>query len=134
MVGVIVVTHGKLASGLVDAACMIVGETDQLETIGLMETEDIEGLMARIQEAISKADSGEGILILVDLPGASPFNASARIAMQAETVRVVTGANLPMLAELLVMREGSSLDELVAKALEAGKAGVMTLSAILNRN
>lgn len=134
MVGVIVVTHGNLASGLVDAARMIVGETDQLETIGLMETEDIDGLMARIQEAISKVDSGEGTLILVDLPGASPFNASARIAMQAETVRVVTGVNLPMLAELLVMREGSSLDELVAKALEAGKAGVMTLSAILNRN
>lgn len=134
MVGVIIVTHGNLASGLVDAARMIVGETDQLETIGLMETEDIDGLMARIKEAISKVDSGEGTLILVDLPGASPFNASARIAMQAETVRVVTGVNLPMLAELLVMREGSSLDELAAKALEAGKAGVMTLSAILNRN
>ncbi len=134
MVGVIVVTHGNMASGLVDAARMIVGEIDQLETIGLMEKEDIEGLMARIQEAISKVDSGEGILILVDLPGASPFNASARIAMQAEAVRVVTGVNLPMLAELLVMRESSSLDELVAKALEAGKAGVMTLSAILNRN
>lgn len=133
MVGVLVVAHGEMASGLLDAARMIVGDQEALLALSLQEMEDVEGLMAKVEEAISQVDTGEGVLVLVDLPGASPFNASARIAMQREGIKVVTGVNLPMLAELLVMRDGSSLDELVDIAKEAGISGVRTLSEILKK-
>jgi len=122
-----------MASGLLDAARMIVGDQEALLALSLQEMEDVEGLMAKVEEAISQVDTGEGVLVLVDLPGASPFNASARIAMQREGIKVVTGVNLPMLAELLVMRDGSSLDELVDIAKEAGISGVRTLSEILKK-
>ena len=133
MVGVLVVAHGEMASGLLDAARMIVGDQEALLALSLQEMEDVEGLMAKVEGAISQVDTGEGVLVLVDLPGASPFNASARIAMQRDGIAVVTGVNLPMLAELLVMREGSSLEELVGIAKEAGISGVRTLSEILEK-
>jgi len=122
-----------MAAGLLDAARMIVGEQEALLALSLQEMEDVEGLMAKVEEAISQVDGGEGVLVLVDLPGASPFNASARIAMQREGIEVVTGVNLPMLAELLVRRGGSSLEELVDIAKEAGTSGVRTLSEILKK-
>jgi len=81
VVGIILVTHGEMATGLLDAARMIVGPKEGIETIQLREEDDVEGLMARIEAAIQKVDDGEGVLIMVDLPGASPFNASARLAM-----------------------------------------------------
>lgn len=133
MVGVLVVAHGEMASGLLDAARMIVGDQEALLALSLQEMEDVEGLMAKVEEAISQVDTGEGVLVLVDLPGASPFNASARIAMQREGIEVVTGVNLPMLAELLVMRDGSSLEGCVDIAKEAGISGVRTLSEILKK-
>jgi PTS system mannose-specific IIA component len=133
LVGVLVVAHGEMASGLLDAARMIVGDQEALLALSLQEMEDVEGLMDKVEQAISQIDTGEGVLVLVDLPGASPFNASARIAMQREGIEVVTGVNLPMLAELLVMRDGSSLEECVDIAKEAGISGVRTLSEILKK-
>jgi PTS system mannose-specific IIA component len=133
LVGVLVVAHGEMAAGLLDAARMIVGEQEALLALSLQEMEGVEGLMDKVEEAISQVDGGEGVLVMVDLPGASPFNASARIAMQREGIEVVTGVNLPMLAELLVLREGNSLEELVDIAKEAGTSGIRTLSEILNR-
>jgi len=133
LVGVLVVAHGEMASGLLDAARMIVGDQEALLDLSLQEMEDVEGLMDKVEQAISRIDTGEGVLVLVDLPGASPFNASARIAMQREGIEVVTGVNLPMLAELLVMRDGSSLEECVDIAKEAGISGVRTLSEILKK-
>lgn len=133
MVGIILVTHGVMADGLLDAARMIVGAKEGVETVQLREEDDVEGLMARIEIAIQNVDAGAGVLIMVDLPGASPFNASARLALQREELAVVTGVNLPMLAETLVQREGKSLEELTQIAREAGLSGVKTLSEILNR-
>jgi len=133
VVGIILVTHGEMATGLLDAARMIVGPKEGIETIQLREEDDVEGLMARIEAAIQKVDDGEGVLIMVDLPGASPFNASARLAMTREHVGLITGVNLPMLAETLVQRDGKSLEALTEIAREAGSSGVKTLSEILKR-
>jgi PTS system mannose-specific IIA component len=132
VVGIVIVTHGEMASGLIQAAEMIVGEQEQLQPVHLREADDVEGLMERVEQAITENESGDGVLIMVDLPGASPFNASARIAMQQEGLAIVTGVNLPMLAEALVQRNGSSLTDLVEISKQAGKQGVKDLSEILN--
>jgi len=134
LVGVVVVTHGKMAEGLIDAVQMIVGEQEQLESIGLFEMEAVEDLMGKIESALDRVKKEDGALLLVDLPGASPFNASARLGMGADDVDVVTGVNLPMLAELLVLREGKTLQELVALAKDSGITGIKSLADILNRS
>lgn len=123
-----------MAEGIVDAVQMIVGEQDQLETISLLEMEDVEGLVEKIESAIASVNDDQGVLILVDLPGASPFNASARLAMDGGSIKVVTGVNLPMLAEILVLRDGKDLNELVALAKDSGIKGIKTLSDILDRS
>jgi len=121
-----------MATGLIEAAEMIVGEQEALVPVHLQEMDDVEGLMERVTKAVSQVDSGQGALIMVDLPGASPFNASARIAMQQDNIGVVTGVNLPMLAETLVQRDGSSIQELINIAKNAGMIGIKDLSEILN--
>ncbi len=133
MVGIVLVSHGEMATGMVDAARMIVGELERLLTISLNEMDDVEGLMERVAAAVEEVDNGDGVLLLVDAFGASPFNACARLAMQRKNLEVITGMNLPMLLELAVQRDGQTLEGLVQIALEAGKSSIRTLSETLNK-
>ena len=132
MIGLVLVSHGKMTEGMLDAMQMIVGEQEAVRGIGLFETESVEDLMAKIQQAVAETDSGEGVLILVDLFGASPFNASARLALSSpgKLLEVVTGLNLPMLVELVAQREGLSLNEAVDLVLKVGTEGIRQLSQI----
>lgn len=130
MIGLVLVSHGSLAEGLLDAAQLINGELQQARAVGLQETEDIDGLVERVAQAADEVDAGEGVLILVDLFGASPFNASARVKLGAtgRALEVVTGMNLPMLVELDVQRDGLSLPEAVEMALQIGKDGITQMN------
>ncbi|MDY6868717.1 MAG: PTS sugar transporter subunit IIA, partial [Chloroflexota bacterium] len=111
MIGIVLISHGNLAEGLLDAAKMITGEPENIACIGLQPADDIDQLVERIQEAVNQVDDQDGVLLLVDLFGASPFNASGRLVLaQKDRLRLVTGMNLPMLVELLVAREGLDLD------------------------
>lgn len=133
LVGIVVVCHGEMGDGLLDAARMIVGKQDGIVAVNLREEDSVESLMDRIAAAIEEVDSGDGILILVDVFGASPFNASARLAVQRDQIEVISGVSLPMLLELAVQREGQSLAELVEVAREAGVSGIRTLSETLGK-
>ena len=132
MVGIVIVCHGDMADGLVDAARMIVGEQAGIVTVSLRETDAVGGLMERVSAAVKEVDTGEGALALVDLFGASPYNASARLAVQGDgKMEVITGVSLPMLLEVMVQRDGKSFEQLVDTALDAGASGVRTLSQTL---
>jgi mannose PTS system EIIA component len=129
MIGIVLISHGRFAEGLLDAAEMIVGEMENVVCIGLEPMDDIDLLVERIQEAVNAVDIGDGALLMVDLFGASPFNASGRLALaQQDRLELITGMNLPMLVELLVQREGLSLKQASQIALDAGKSGVSRLS------
>jgi PTS system mannose-specific IIA component len=133
MVGIVLVSHGEMAAGMLDAARMIVGEQDQILPISLNEEDDVEGLMGRIANAIKEIDTGEGILVLVDVFGASPFNASARLAMGEAKIEVITGMNLPMLLELAIQRGNQGFEALVQIALTAGISSIRTLSDTIKK-
>ncbi len=133
MVGIVIVTHGAMTDGMLDAAGMIVGPMDGVAGVALMESDDVESLMERVEAAVNNVDHGDGVLILVDLFGASPFNASARLAMTREGIEVLTGVSLPMLLELVVQRDDQTLQELVEIAREAGTTGIRTLSETLGK-
>ena len=104
------------------------GSCDQMHTVSLCAGEDFESFRAKVMEAIRQLDSGDGVLVFVDLYGASPFNASvyaaARMAQEGISVRVLAGMNLAMLLETAAMRASSSLQELVAIAGAAGRDGI----------
>ena len=131
MVGLVLVSHGTMAEGMIDAARMIVGDMEAIVPVSLREMDSVEDLMGRIEAAVDKVNKGEGALILVDVFGASPFNASARLAMNRNDVEVISGMNLPMLLELAVGRDGLDLKEAAQVALEAGSTSMRTLSQTL---
>ena len=129
MIGIVLISHGNFARGLLNAAEMIAGEAEQIACIGLQPKDDIDQLVVRIQEAVNQVDDPDGVLLMVDLFGASPFNASGRLVLaQQDHLELVTGMNLPMLVELLVAREGLDLNSASQMALDAGISGVSRLS------
>lgn len=130
MIGIVVATHGKFSEGIVDAAEVIVGAADNIETLQLNQGDDIEALNTEMVEAIKKVDQGDGVIVFTDLAGASPYNQAA-IAIHSlpEEVKkkmyVFSGVNLPMLIEAINHRMiGSVLDEVVADIAESAKNGI----------
>ena len=132
MIGILIVTHGKLAEGFVDSASMIMGKQEQLEHIGLFPDSDLESFANIVKDGMLKVDGGDGILVFVDMFGASPCNFAAAnitdLIAEGKRVRIVTGLNLAMLIECLSMRTFiDSLDEVYIKTLTAGKDGIREL-------
>ncbi len=134
MVNLLVITHGDFADGLVDAMQLIIGPQEGIQTLSLKETDAIDLLGERVQTAVQELDQGEGVLVLVDLLGASPFNISARLSMENKNVDVVTGVNLPMLLETAMQRQEMSLREVAAVAKEAGTSGIVIVSEKMQSN
>ncbi len=125
MIGVLVVTHGKLAEGLKDSIELIIGEQKKFEIEGLFHGDDFEELKTRVYDNVLSLNDSDGVLVLVDLFGASPYNSVVfnypRFKQENIEVRLITGINLPMLIEALDARNYCGLDELYAKSLETAK-------------
>lgn len=133
MVGILIVSHGRLAEGLLDAMQMIVGEQDAVDFLSLSPNDSVDGLPDRITSVASKLNQGDGVLILTDLFGASPFNASGMATQTSEfPIDVITGFNLGMLIETVLSREGKSLSELSSLAYDSGIGSIKKLSDLMD--
>ncbi|HTK09705.1 MAG TPA: PTS sugar transporter subunit IIA [Ktedonobacteraceae bacterium] len=133
MVGIVLISHGLLAEGMKNAVEMIVGPQELFLTVGMQPDTDLASLRATLELAVAEVSGTDGALVLVDILGGSPANASSRLALHG--TQVICGVNLPMLLELLIQRENSSLRELTAIALQAAKEGVINLTQqITHRN
>jgi mannose/fructose/sorbose-specific phosphotransferase system IIA component len=131
MVKLVVVCHGALAEGLINAMELIIGSQPEVVALRLDEADSIDGLEAQVEAAVQERQAGQEVLILVDLFCASPFNVSARVAMRNLGVEVITGVNLPMLLETALGRENVPVVELVKIARDAGAGSVKVLSELL---
>lgn len=131
MVGLLLVAHGKMASGLLNAMELIVGEQENVAAVELQEMDAIDALEATIDAQVQQLNSGDGVLVFVDLFGASPFNASARVAMRYEDVDVITGVNLPMLLETVLNRASTDLQGVIDVAKQVGVDGVRVLKQLM---
>lgn len=132
VVGLVIVSHGALAKGLLDAAQMILGGQEQIEAIGLAPHEGLSDLSETIAEAIARVNRGDGYLLIADLNGGTPCNASG-LLIHVPGFHLVSGANLPMLLEVLMARSTLSANELAVVALEAGKNGVQNVGEEIRR-
>ncbi|MBA2394776.1 MAG: PTS sugar transporter subunit IIA [Ktedonobacteraceae bacterium] len=132
MIGIVIVSHGLLAEGLKDAVEMIVGPQTHLSTVSMQPDTDIVDLRTMIEQAVAAVTGDGGALVLIDILGGSPANASSSLAQHG--MRVICGVNLPMLLELLIQREHVSQRELTTIALQAAKQGVIDLTHQLNQH
>lgn len=128
MIGIVIAAHGSLPEALLDSTRMIYGEPNQTATVALMPGDSLEGLIERLRAAVEQVNSGDGVLILLDMFGGTPANAAALISQQIVNVYAVTGANLPMLLETFMQREGTERAvDLTETAFAAGQAGIINV-------
>lgn len=125
MVGIIAISHGAYVKALINSIEMIYGKLDKIETICLEQTESVESLNKKIDIKIKELAVDE-ILILVDLLGGTPYNASS-LWIKNPKINVVTGLNMPMLLEILPYRN-ESLEKVSRLAEEAAKNGVVNVA------
>lgn len=128
MVGVLILTHGKLADGFKNSVEMIMGQNESFKTLGLFEGEDFSEYKEKVLELITELDSGEGVLVLVDLFGASPYNSVMfnfqEIKNRGLKVKLLTGVNLPMVIETLSARTYMDFDKLYEEAMQTAKENI----------
>lgn len=124
MVGIIVISHGTYAEALISSVEMICGKLEKIAAIGLKQTESIDSLNKKIEMKIKELNTDE-ILILVDLLGGTPYNASC-LWIENPKINVVTGINMPMLLEILPLRN-EGLEKVSKVAEEAAKNGVVNV-------
>jgi mannose/fructose/sorbose-specific phosphotransferase system IIA component len=132
--GVLVVAHGSLAEGLLEAASMIVGKTENTKAVCFYSTQGVEGLEESVQAALDQFTNCDGVLCLVDIPGGSPARVVAAQSYKHKGVEIISGVSLPMLIEALFAREDQSLKELAQTAVQAGVDGVLDLGARLHES
>ncbi|MDQ0251282.1 PTS system mannose-specific IIA component [Sphingomonas kyeonggiensis] len=130
MIGLVLVTHGRLAEEFVVAMEHVVGKQEQIASICIGPEDDMEGRRADIAEAIKSVDSGRGVIVLSDLFGGTPSNLAISL-MEAGRVEVIAGINLPMLIRLGSARKTMKVTEAVAAARDAGRKYITVASEVL---
>ncbi len=130
MIGLVVVTHGRLAEEFRGVLEHIVGPQEQMATICIGPDDEPEGRRDEILTLIREVDSGDGTVLLTDMFGGTPSNLAISVLEEAN-VEVVAGVNLPMLIKLASIRGETKMADAVNEALEAGRKYITAASQIL---
>ena len=133
MIGLILVTHGRLAEEFVHAMEHVVGEQPDVATICIGPNDDMEARRREIANAIKRVDSGNGTVILTDLFGGTPSNLAISL-LKRGTTEVIAGINLPMLIRLAGARKEMELSAAVIAAREAGRNYITVASEYLGQD
>ena len=132
MIGILVVTHGSIGESLIASAAQILGETPkQVAVLSVWRQDDPDDLVLRARELLEGLDSGEGVLVITDIFGATPGNVVSRL-LEDGRIEGVSGASLPMLLRVLTGRNGSKGNKLraaVERALSGGAEGVVHMNS-----
>ncbi|WP_261300067.1 PTS sugar transporter subunit IIA [Sphingomonas alpina] len=130
MIGLVLVTHGRLADEFVTAMEHVVGKQDRIATIAIGPDDDMEARRSDIADAIAQVDTGHGVILLTDLFGGTPSNLAISL-MEKGRVEVIAGINLPMLIRLASARTRMKVVDAVAAAREAGRKYITVASEVL---
>ena len=131
MIGIVIITHGGLATEFRAALEHVVGVQDRLETLSIGPEDDIETRRTELISAVQRADIGQGVVILTDMFGGTPSNLAISV-MDDTGAEVLAGVNLPMLVRLASVRRDKTLAEAVDLAKEAGRKYISVASQVLS--
>ena len=130
MIGLVLVTHGRLASEFVVAMEHVVGPQERIAPICIGPDDDMDQRRKDIAEAIAEVDGGAGVIILTDLFGGTPSNLAISL-MKSDRIEVIAGVNLPMLIRLDGARKTMDVRAAVSAAREAGRKYISVASEVL---
>jgi PTS system mannose-specific IIA component len=131
MIGMVLVTHGRLAAEFIAALEHVVGAQTQILAVCIGPDDDMEQRRQDILRSIEQVDSGEGAVLLTDMFGGTPSNLAISV-MERPKVEVIAGINLPMLIKLASLRQSESLERTVLGAQEAGRKYINVASQLLS--
>ncbi|MBI1359136.1 MAG: PTS fructose transporter subunit IIA [Alphaproteobacteria bacterium] len=132
MIGLVVVTHGRLAEEFIAAAEHVVGPQQAVLAVSIGPDDDMDMRRKEIIAAARECDSGDGVIILTDMFGGTPSNLAISV-MSTGKIEVIAGANLPMLIKLAEVRAKMPMAEAALAAQEAGRKYISVASALLQR-
>jgi PTS system mannose-specific IIA component len=123
MVGILIVSHGRVAEALVSSMQLLVGKLEKIRGISIWPKDKEKDVRDRIRKEIKEVDDGDGVVILTDVLGGAPTNLSLS-SIERERVEVVTGVNMPMLLTLSSYRESRSLEEIGKLVKKSGRRSI----------
>lgn len=127
MIGIVVATHGSLATGVKSALSLLAGEPEQFEAVELLPGMNPEDFKSSLEQAIDRVDSGDGALVLVDIFGGTPSNTVCRLLFEKQ-IECIAGVNLPMVIEATFARSDSAnVGELAGRVKAAGSDALVDI-------
>lgn len=135
MIGLIVMSHGKLAYELISAVNFVLSgkPSTKLTTISMDQNSDFETFKKEIKKSIKKVDNGDGVLLVTDMFGGTPSNIGLTFLEEGK-VEVISGVNLPMLLKLSTLHKDITLKQAVQIAEKAGKDNIIVASNLIKNN
>ena len=130
MLGLLVISHGRLAEELVNAVRTIVGPVDALEAVSIGWDDPVEASTQRIEGAIGRVDCGQGVLLVTDMFGGTPTNLALALHDPGR-IEIVTGVNLPMLIKFANLREQLDLQDAAGRIADQGREAIHVASHFL---
>ena len=131
MIGLVLVTHGKLAEEFRHAVEHVVGPQKFIETVCIGPEDDMDQRRQDIVDAVARANAGKGVIILTDMFGGTPSNLSISV-MESRTTEVIAGVNLPMLIKLAGIRGEDNMEKALVEASDAGRKYINVASRVLS--
>ncbi len=132
MIGILVISHGRLAEALISSVQFLVGHLKKVKGISIWPKDRREEIRDRIQKGIQEVDEGEGVIILTDLLGGTPTHLSLSV-LENKNIGVVTGVNMPMLLTLSSYRRGRSLREVCRLVKKSGRRSIILAKELMRR-
>ena len=131
MIGLVLVTHGRLAEEFIAVMEHVVGAQKQIAAVCIAPNDDMETKRKEVLQKIKDVDSGKGVLLLTDMFGGTPSNLAISVT-QDKKIEALAGINLPMLIKLASVRQTETLQQLALSGQEAGRKYIHAASALLN--
>ena len=131
MIGILVLSHGEMAHGMIHSLNFLYGQAEGLRALCLYPEHSPEDFDAMLAEAVAEVDTGDGVLIFTDINGGTPANRALLLAAQRADVEVITGMNLPLLLAAVSSRDFCTLQQLVEELLEESKLSIVCTSRAL---
>lgn len=126
----VIVTHGQLATELLAAAEMIVGQIGHINAVSIGWHDDVDAARDEIERAIARVNEGRGAILLTDMFGGTPTNIASMFLREGE-IEVVTGVNLPMVIKLASQTGEESLSEIAERVRDVGRSGIYLAGEML---
>lgn len=120
MVGILTVSHGDFAAGLLNAVELIAGRQEKVTTIGLHHEDGVEEFESKVNQALKELDEGDGVLAFVDILGGTPSNVIFR-SLAKKKFKAIAGMNMAMVVQAVMMRDSMEEEELYESVLEVAK-------------